>query len=388
MLVFGLFMAGCPSKKASEVVSGPVVVATAAPVAAIIKDKSVDYIARLLEQADGVHREAWWVLTSDRRSVGKSPFGKVQRALLSSDNVKLSNKSLFRCDRYLVKRDVMGKEGYPQRAEIFEKCSEKLAAKKIALVTAPKMGDVQLILYPEHLEEVLGLSATILNKPISCSLKGNEQGQLVSLSCKDWAQERSKEHLIRLDVYDYQKEGQNMIKLRGKVYENLTDIRKIEADIPMTGKIQVTETELYAPTPTPTVTPKVSSTPQKTAPQTAGQSRTREVAPAPTAASTRALPPGPLAAPGEEGQVECGDLVEQGIEVIYPGALPAVGAPNTAEESATPGAAEGWPTEEEQNTQENSTPMEPDAYQPHQQQPLQPSPAAQPSRSGGGPVGR
>jgi hypothetical protein len=361
-----------------------------APVAAIIKDKSVDYIARLLEQADGVHREAWWVLTSDRRPVGKSPFGKVQRALLSSDNVKLSNKSLFRCDRYLVKRDVMGKEGYPQRAEVFEKCSEKLAARKIALVTAQKIGDVQLILYPEHLEEVLGLSATILNKPISCSLKGNEQGQLLSLSCKDWAQERSKEHMIRLDVYDYQKEGQNMIKLRGKVYENLTDIRKIEADIPMSGKIQVTETELYAPTPTPTVTPtpKTASTPQKTVPQTAGQSRQGEVAPAPTAPPTRALPPGPLAAPGEEGQVQDADLVKQRIEAISPGALPAVESQNPTEESATPGAAEGWPTEEEQNTQDNSTPMEPDAYQPHQQQPLQPAPAAQPSRSGGGPVGR
>ncbi|MFM6928411.1 MAG: hypothetical protein ACKOX6_08095 [Bdellovibrio sp.] len=366
-------------------VSGPVAAAKAAPVAAIVKDKSVDYMARLLEQADGVHREAWWVLTSDRRPVGKSPFGKVQRALLSSDNVKLSNKSLFRCDRYLVKRDVMGKEGYPQRAEVFEKCSEKLAAKKIALLTAQKKGELQLVIYPEHLEEVLGLSATILNKPITCSLKGNGQGQLLSLNCKDWAQERTKEHMIRLDVYDYQKEGQSMIKLRGKVYENLTDIRKIEADIPMTGKIQVTETELYAPTPTPTVTPSPKASPaaRKTAPHTAGQgpSPTGDVAPAPGAPPTQALPPGPLAAPGEEPAAEDADIVKQRIQAISPGALPAV-------ESVNPGDA-GWPTDDGQSVQENPTPLEPDEYQPHQQQqPLQPAPAAQPSRSGGGPVGR
>ncbi|MGE5084802.1 MAG: hypothetical protein ACM3MG_00775 [Bacillota bacterium] len=372
MLVFGLFLAGCPSKKATEVPLKPVVAAQTAPVAVTNKDKSVDYIVRLLEQADGVHREAWWVLTSDRRPVGKSPFGKVQRALLSSENVKLTNKSLFRCDRYLVKRDVMGKDGYPQRAEVFEKCSEKLAAKKIALMTAQKIGEVQLVFYPEHLEEVLGLSATILNKPIHCSLKGNEQGQLLNLSCKDWAQDRSKEHMIRLDVYDYQKEGQNMIKLRGKVYENLTDIRKIEADIPMSGKIQVTETELYAPTPTPTVTPTATPNPTPQ-PKTSPVVQTAPVAPA--------LPPGPLAAPGGEPSADDAELVKQRIQAISPGALPAVESTNPADE--------GWPTEDGQNVQENPTPLEPEGYQPHQQQqPLQSAPAAQPSRSGGGPIGR
>lgn len=229
------------------------------------KDKSLEILIRYLAEADGIHREAWWVLTAARPPIGKSPFGKVQRAFLSSQNIKLTNKSLFRCDRYLVKRDILGILSYPQKGEVFEKCSEKSEAKLIASFDVPKEGELNLIFYPENLQEVLGLGASILNRQIQCSLKGKEK--LESLSCKDWSQDRSKEQMIRLDVYEYHKAGKNMIKLRGKVFENLTDIRKIEADVPMEGKITVIETELYAPeappvapAPAPTSTPVAKPT--------------------------------------------------------------------------------------------------------------------------------
>lgn len=229
------------------------------------KDKSLNVFARYFEQADSIHREAWWVLNDERRPVGKSPFGKVQRALLSSQNIKLSNKSLFSCDRYLVQRDVMGLNGFPQKAEVFEKCSEKSAAKRIAAFSAAHELEVQVTFYPENLQEILGLNAGVLNKPIQCTLRGNDKEQLIALNCKEWAQDRTREQMVRLDVYDYQKEGRDLIKLRGKVYENLRDIRKIVADVPMAGKIQVTETELYAPPvePAPVPTPTPAKTPVK-----------------------------------------------------------------------------------------------------------------------------
>lgn len=236
------------------------------PVGAPSKDRNLDIFVRYFEQADAIHREAWWVLTNERRTVGRSPFGKVQRAILSSQNIKLANKSLFRCDRYLVKRDIMGIQGYPQRLEIFEKCSEKLAAKKLAELAIPHIKEIQVTFFSENMEEVLGLGATVLNKRIQCTLTGTELGQLLTLKCKDWAQDRSKEQMILLTVYDYEKAGRNLIKLRGKVYENLTDIRKIEADVPLEGKIYVTETELYAPEPTPVPTPKASPSPAVKAP--------------------------------------------------------------------------------------------------------------------------
>lgn len=228
-------------------IAKPKIAKTAKEVPAVFKDKNLKLIAGYFEKADSIHREAWWVLANERRSVGKSPFGKIHRALLASQNIKLSNKSIFGCDRYLVKRDVLKLSGFPQKAEIFEKCSDKIEAKKIAQFFAPNANEIQAFFYPENLEELLGLGATVLNKAIQCTLKGNDKEQLVSLQCQNWSQERSKEHLILLDVYDYEMEGRNLIKLRGKVYENLSESRKIEADVPMQGKIFVTETELYPP---------------------------------------------------------------------------------------------------------------------------------------------
>lgn len=227
------------------------------------KDRTLEIFVKYFEQADAIHREAWWVLTAERRSPGKSPFGKVQRAILSSQNVKLSNKSAFRCDRYIFKRDVLGASGFPQKAEVYEKCSDKIAAKKIAEFYSPSSLEIQATFFPENLEEILGLGATVLNRSIKCTLKGNSNEQLEHLNCIDWAQDRTKDQMIRLDDYEYTRSGKNLIKLRGKVYENLTDTRKIEADVPMEGKILVKETELYPPEPTPT--PSVKPTPAKSA---------------------------------------------------------------------------------------------------------------------------
>ncbi|MGZ3772207.1 MAG: hypothetical protein ACXVCY_05470 [Pseudobdellovibrionaceae bacterium] len=211
------------------------------------KDTSLSVITRYFEKADAIHREAWWVIASERPPPGKSPFGKIQRALLSSQNIKLSNKSIFKCDRYIVKRDIMKLSGFPQKAEIFEKCSEKIQAKKIGEYFAPKAEEIQIVFFPENLEELLGMGPKVINKSIQCTLRGNDRGQLESLKCQDWAQERTSEQMVRLDVYEYEMKGRNLIKLRGKVYENLSELRKIEADVPMEGKIFVTETELYPP---------------------------------------------------------------------------------------------------------------------------------------------
>lgn len=240
-------------------IAKPKIAKTPKEVPAVFKDKNLKLIAGYFEKADSIHREAWWVLANERRSVGKSPFGKIHRALLAAQNIKLSNKSIFGCDRYLVKRDVLKLSGFPQKAEIFEKCSDKIEAKKIAQFFAPNANEIQAVFYPENLEELLGLGATVLNKAIQCTLKGNDKEQLVSLRCQNWSQERSKEHLILLDVYDYEMEGRNLIKLRGKVYENLSESRKIEADVPMQGKIFVTETELYPPEQPIVVPPPVKN---------------------------------------------------------------------------------------------------------------------------------
>ncbi len=330
---------------------------------AVTKDKTIANWTRYFAQADGIHREAWWVLTSEKKPAGKTPFGKIERALLSSENIKLTNKSIFRCDRYVVKREVLSAKGYPQKAEVFEKCSEKMAGKKIADLSSAKEGEVQVVFYPENLEEILGLGPTILNKHVECTLVASDSGALNSLKCKNWSEDRSKEQMIRLDTYDYQKEGKNLIKLRGKVYENLTDIRKIEADVPLEGKIEVTETELYAPVETPTPTPTRGKNAGKAAPGSAESG-----VPAANPQQPQALPPLPPGAP--DTPFVDPDLFKGRMQAAP--ANPGQQAPGTAEvpvsphsqhqpESVNP-AEQGWPVDE------NGQAVTPDMLSPEQQQ--------------------
>ncbi|MDG0818246.1 hypothetical protein [Bdellovibrio svalbardensis] len=339
------------------------------------KDKTVASWTRIFAQADGIHREAWWVLTSEKKPAGKSPFGKVERALLSSENIKLANKSIFRCDRYVVKREILAAKGYPQKAEVLEKCSEKQAGKKIADISAAKEGEVQVVFYPENLEEILGLGPSILNKHIECTLQASDSGALSSLKCKNWSEDRTKEQMIRLDTYDYQKEGKNLIKLRGKVYENLSDIRKIEADVPLEGKIEVTETELYAPveekpSPTPVPAKPVGKAAAAVAPGSA-ESGVPATAGAP---DTPAVDPDLL-----RGRMQTAPLNQEPQGVVGPGEMePANVIP----------ADQGWPVDE------NGQAITPEMLSPEQQQQMNLSPAPQPQpipqapHSEGAPHGR
>jgi hypothetical protein len=271
-LITGLLLISCtkkstehPAPGAPAEVSGPGRVVVKESKTSAPKDKVIQGVMRVFEQADAIHREAWWVVGGERRASGKSPFGKVQRALMADQNIKLSNKSFFRCDRYLVKRDIHSPTGIPQNVEIFEKCSEKTAAKKIADFSLAKAGELKVTFVAENMEEVLGMGATVLLRLIECQLNYNEQDQLTLFRCKSWAQDRGQNQVVRLDTYEYQKNKSSLLKLQGKVYENLTELRKIDVSIPLEGKIKVTETELYAPEEAPTPTPTPSPTPVATA---------------------------------------------------------------------------------------------------------------------------
>lgn len=337
------------------------------------KDESLQELTRFFEAADSVHREAWWVLSDQRRAVGKSPFGKVQRALVSYQNGKLTNKSAFLCDRYVVRRDVLGLNSYPQQIEISEQCDLKKTAKKLARIDVAKRGEVKVIFYPENLQEVLGLGAAILNKPINCTLSGAEQ--LSKLRCESWAQDRTQEQMLRFDVYEYQKEGKNLIKLRGKVYENLSDIRKFEADVPMNGKITVTETELYAP-PTP------SPIPAAIQPQTPAVGPSGRGAPAAQKQQTNQVPADHRSRHELPGQMDPSHQAEDENSVPPARGEPGMELHDLEDSQFSVNSNQGWPPEV--NPADLPSEPEPGAYEDRapEHQPIDIEPPPQPAAGG------
>lgn len=211
----------------------------------VVKDEVLERVQKLFQEADSVHREAWWVLAGYRPPLTKSPFGKVSRALLTTQNIKLANKSLFRCDRYKISRQRPTPAPFPQSIAVFEHCDTKLAAKKIADLSLESIDKIKVTFYPYELEEVLGYAAKTLNKSIDCTLAGREK--LTKLTCFDWHQFREKDFSIKLDQYVFDAEATNVMVFKGKVYEFLADVRTIQAQVPKKGKITVKEEELYAP---------------------------------------------------------------------------------------------------------------------------------------------
>lgn len=288
-----------------------------------VKDKSLEIAVKYFETADSIHREAWWVLSEQRLPMGKTVFGKVQRALLSSQNIKLSNKSMFRCDRYVTQRDVKGLTGYPQSIQVFEKCSEKAEAKKIAQIENTREGDIQVRFFPIALEEVVGTGASFLNKEFTCQLKGDDKGLLLELDCPDFSQDRSNTQMVRLEKYHYKKDQKNMIKLRGKIFENLSELRSVEADIPLDGKITVTETELYAPEEEiPVVDPKKQAVAKDAKNKNAPSNQQPNPA---TGGNSKGLPQAPRgrgAPPVQISDEEVAQLPDLGPEAITPLNLP------------------------------------------------------------------
>jgi hypothetical protein len=319
LVLLNFSLLGCFSKK-----SEPEIVPVTVPAVKVIKkelpvkDKELQTITRYFAQADAIHREAWRIMTGIKLPASKTPFGKLQRAALSAQNIKLTNKSLFTCDRYVMKRDILSPSGLPQRAEVFEKCSEKSESRKIADWTYEKNEVVKIIFYADHMQEVLGVGATIMNRTMECELKGNSNEALESLICKKWAQDKTPEEMIRLDTYEYHKDDKDLLRLKGKVFVNLSETRKIEASVPLTGKITVTETELYAPTEEPKVPVKAAAD-AKPAELPPGQTRPAKPdvvqgapgQPAP-GAQVQPLPQSPSGRAGQRGREavhESGELV-------------------------------------------------------------------------------
>ncbi|HEY8272431.1 MAG TPA: hypothetical protein VIG33_16180 [Pseudobdellovibrionaceae bacterium] len=246
------------------------------PVAAAkTADKELQKILHWFEQMDAVFREALWVIRQEKAPQGKSVFGKMQRALLIEMKQKLSNKSLFKCDVYSMTRNVPGVAGFPQDAEVMHQCNKKESFIKIGDWSHPKSNELFINFRGGNLEEVLGFATSILSPRMSCKLKSHDNDIIENFSCEGFMIDfnPAKNQVLRFNQFEYQRSAKTMLYLKAEVLENLDPVRKIEVDVPLEGKISVTETVLQAPeylakqvpaptvpksTPTPTVSPTIT----------------------------------------------------------------------------------------------------------------------------------
>lgn len=237
-------------------------------------DRENEKIKKWFEQMDAIMREAVWVVRKDRPPVGKSIFGKMQRALLIETNQRLSNKSLFRCDSYTMSRQVASEQGVPQTAEVLHRCGSKESYIKIGSWEHPSPNTLKMRFQGGNLEEVLGVATGILSPQITCELSSNETGTIEKFSCSGLMidYDSKKNQVLKFSRFEYERGAKMVLHLRAEILESLDPIRKIEADVPIEGSILVTETVLQAPMveakQVPAVSPSLPQSPTPISPPT------------------------------------------------------------------------------------------------------------------------
>ncbi len=230
-------------------------------------DKELQKILHWFEQMDAIFRESIWVIRKEKSPVGRSIFGKMQRALLIEMKQKLSNKSLFKCDVYSMIRNIPGVEGVPQSAEVMHQCNTKDSFIKIGDWSHLKPEELTMNFRGGNLPDVLGFATGILNPKISCKLKSNKYDIIESFSCDGLMLDYNpdKNQVLRFNQFEYQHSKNNMLYIKAEILENLDPIRKIEVSVPLEGKITITETILQGPpplarpVPVPTIVPEIIS---------------------------------------------------------------------------------------------------------------------------------
>jgi len=278
-LIMLIMCASCTFKKRAETSSKEVAEATplasvktaVTPDPAKAADREAQKILHWFEQMDAIFRESLWVIRKERAPQGKSIFGKMQRALLVNMKQKLSNKSLFRCDVYSMTRNISGLGGVPQNAEVLHQCNSKESFVPFGDWSHPRADELIVNFRGGNLSEVLGFTTGVLSPKISCTIKSSENGIIDRLTCQGLMIDYNpaKNQVLRFTQYEYQKSAKNMLSIKAEVLENLDPVKKIEVNIPLEGKITVTETVLQqpeyvakqvpaSPTPAPTVVPTVT----------------------------------------------------------------------------------------------------------------------------------
>jgi hypothetical protein len=281
------------------------------------QDHELQKVAKWFEQMDAILRESLWVVKKERPPQSKSIFGKMQRAALVEMKEKLANKSLFRCDIYSMSRNIGGISGVPQSAEVLHKCGSKEDFAKIGDWNHPTANVLTMNFRGGNLEDMLGLATSILSPKISCELRSNDNGTIESFSCKGLMidYDAKKSQVLRFSRFEYERGSQKILHLRAEVLENLDPIRKIEADVPVEGAIQVIETVLQAPqveakqvpAPTPPPAPQLAKKPKP--PENNNGDRPQEDPQSPIL-ETPAVRGAPQVKDQVEGQAESGEIQE------------------------------------------------------------------------------
>ncbi len=193
-----------------------------------------------------LEKEALKILTKNPSFDELTLFSVLSYALETSYGVKKTAPFRLDCSRFRFSAESSFSADKSAKIAVFKTC-QKPESRIAEIEISRDQSALSVLFLSKEWIPVLGLSATLSGDNVRCDLH-IEKKKLARLHCQNWIRtlgvtSTSAEEL-RLSTFVFDRQNSHQFVLKGGLYKDLVERKKIEIDVPLEGKIRRFEKEI------------------------------------------------------------------------------------------------------------------------------------------------
>lgn len=192
--------------------------------------------------AASLEKEALRLMTKNQFPDDMSLFSVLSYSVEIAAGIKKSSPTRLDCTRFRFAKDPNNKK----IIQIFKTCEkpEKLVTTITVSDDANHMTVTFLI---KEWASVVGLSVAVTGTDVVCDLQIKNK-KLSELNCLHWTKNLVSSDItaeeLRLKTFTFYRDQQDQLLVKGGIFKDLTERKKIEMRVPLEGKIKIFEKEI------------------------------------------------------------------------------------------------------------------------------------------------
>lgn len=194
----------------------------------------------------GLEKEALKLLTKNPTFDELTLFSVLSYALETNHGVKKSPPVHLDCSRFRFVSELQKPAEIESKISVFKTCQKPES--RIAEISIGKdQTSIEIKFLAKEWISVLGLSSTLSGNNVLCQLR-IENKKLASLRCENWIRTlgvtNTSAEELRLGTFVFERKSLHQFLLKGGIYKDLVERKKIEIEVPLEGKIKRFEKEI------------------------------------------------------------------------------------------------------------------------------------------------
>lgn len=192
--------------------------------------------------AASLEKEALRIITKNEYSDELSLFSVLSYAVEVAAGIKKTSISRLDCSRFRFAESAKDKK----LIQVFKTCMkpESLVAE---IQTNDDKSHLTVTFLIKEWASVVGLSAMTTGQDVVCDLQIKNK-KLDGLNCLNWIKSLAASAVsaeeIRLKTFTFQRDQESQLLVKGGLYKDLVERKKIEMRVPLQGKIKLIEKEI------------------------------------------------------------------------------------------------------------------------------------------------